>query len=152
MLELWGIRRTPPLPSLPGPLWPGVVAPDKVLFIRQIGLTFKLSANKWLMLNWFVKNRTVSKQIELFHLTFLTCVYESYLSNIYMYTPDLALNKQQCLICRKTKSNQILYSRYSHHILNTSVWLPKIIFFTISFSYFRFLVKFWDSPENQAKP
>ena len=29
MLELWGMRCTPSLPSLPGPLWPGVVAPDK---------------------------------------------------------------------------------------------------------------------------
>ena len=29
MLELWGMRSTPSLPSLPGPLWPGVVAPEK---------------------------------------------------------------------------------------------------------------------------
>ena len=29
MLELWGMRSIPSLPSLPGPLWPGVVAPDK---------------------------------------------------------------------------------------------------------------------------
>ena len=29
MLELSGIRSTPLLPSLPGPLCPGVVAPDK---------------------------------------------------------------------------------------------------------------------------
>ena len=29
MLELWGMRSTPSLPSLPGPPWPGVVAPDK---------------------------------------------------------------------------------------------------------------------------
>ena len=29
MLELWGMRSTPSLPSLPGPLWPGVVAHDK---------------------------------------------------------------------------------------------------------------------------
>ena len=29
MLELWGMRSTPSLPSLPGPLWPGVVASDK---------------------------------------------------------------------------------------------------------------------------
>ena len=29
MLELWGMRSTPSLPSLPDPLWPGVVAPDK---------------------------------------------------------------------------------------------------------------------------
>ena len=29
MLELWGMRSTSLLPSLPGPLWPEVVAPDK---------------------------------------------------------------------------------------------------------------------------
>ena len=29
MLELWGMQSTPLLPSLPGPLWPGVVAPDE---------------------------------------------------------------------------------------------------------------------------
>ena len=31
MLELWGMWSTPSLPSLPGPLWPGVVAPDRAL-------------------------------------------------------------------------------------------------------------------------
>ena len=29
MLELWEMRSTPLLPSLQGPLWPGLVAPDK---------------------------------------------------------------------------------------------------------------------------
>ena len=29
VVELWGMRRTPSLPSVPGALWPGVVAPDK---------------------------------------------------------------------------------------------------------------------------
>ena len=29
MLEHWGMQSTPSSPSLPGPLWPGVVAPDK---------------------------------------------------------------------------------------------------------------------------
>ena len=29
--ELWRMRSTPSLPSLPGPLWPGVVAPDWAL-------------------------------------------------------------------------------------------------------------------------
>ena len=29
MLELWGMQSTPLLPSLPSPLWPEVVAPDK---------------------------------------------------------------------------------------------------------------------------
>ena len=31
MLELWGMRSTPSLPSLPGPPWPGVVVPDRTL-------------------------------------------------------------------------------------------------------------------------
>ena len=30
-LEIWGIWSTPLLVLLPGPLWPGVVAPDRVL-------------------------------------------------------------------------------------------------------------------------
>ena len=33
MLKLWGMRSTPSLPLLPGPLWPRVVAPDRVLFM-----------------------------------------------------------------------------------------------------------------------
>ena len=33
MLGLWGMRSTLSLPLLPGPLWPSVVAPDRVLFI-----------------------------------------------------------------------------------------------------------------------
>ena len=31
VLELWGMRSTPSLPLLPGPLWPGLVAPDRAL-------------------------------------------------------------------------------------------------------------------------
>ena len=38
MLELWGMWSTPLLPTLPGPLWPGVVASDKVLSMGQIEL------------------------------------------------------------------------------------------------------------------
>ena len=38
MLELWGMQSTPSLPSLPGTLWPGVVAPDSVLSMGQIEL------------------------------------------------------------------------------------------------------------------
>ena len=33
MLKLWGMQSTPLLPSLPCPLWPGVVAPDRALSI-----------------------------------------------------------------------------------------------------------------------
>ena len=36
MLELWAMQSTPSLPSLPGPLWPGVVALDRVLSMGQI--------------------------------------------------------------------------------------------------------------------
>ena len=39
MLELWGMRSTPSLQSLPGPLWPGVVAPDRALSMGLIELT-----------------------------------------------------------------------------------------------------------------
>ena len=53
MLELWGMLGTSSLPSLPGPLWPGVLAPDKVLSMSQIEL------NCVLMLNCITWNRTV---------------------------------------------------------------------------------------------
>ena len=36
MLELWGMQiTTSSLPSLPVPLWPGVVAPDRELSIGK---------------------------------------------------------------------------------------------------------------------
>ena len=31
VLERWGVQSTPSLPSLPGPLWVGVLAPDRAL-------------------------------------------------------------------------------------------------------------------------
>ena len=48
MLELWRIQTTPLLPSHPGPLWTGVVEPDRVLPMGQIEL------NSGHMLNWIV--------------------------------------------------------------------------------------------------
>ena len=45
MLELWGMRSTPLLSSRPGPLWPGVVAPDMVLSKGQIELNCVLMLN-----------------------------------------------------------------------------------------------------------
>ena len=61
MLELWGIWNTPSLPSLPGPLWLGVVVPDRVLSMGQMELNCEL------LLNWIAWNRTV--------LTFQLCTY-----------------------------------------------------------------------------
>ena len=43
--QLWGIRSTPSLPSLPGPLRPGVVAPDRVLPMSQIELNCVITLN-----------------------------------------------------------------------------------------------------------
>ena len=36
MPELWGMRSTSSLPSLPDPLRPGVIVPDRVLSMGQI--------------------------------------------------------------------------------------------------------------------
>ena len=52
ILELWTMRSAPLLHSLPGPLWPWVVAPNRVLSMGQIEL------NCVLMLNSIVRNRT----------------------------------------------------------------------------------------------
>ena len=53
VLELWGIQSTHSLSSLPGPLLPGVVVPDRVSSMGQIGL------NRVLILNGIAWNRTV---------------------------------------------------------------------------------------------
>ena len=53
MLEFWGRWGIPSLPSLPGPHWPRVVAPSRVLSRSQIEL------NCVFMINWIVWNRTV---------------------------------------------------------------------------------------------
>ena len=45
MLELWGMWSSPLLLSLPGPLWPGVVASDRVISMDQIGLNCILMLN-----------------------------------------------------------------------------------------------------------
>ena len=46
MLELWGMQSPPSLPSLPGPLWPRVVASDRVLSMGQIELNCVFMLNK----------------------------------------------------------------------------------------------------------
>ena len=60
MLELWETQSTPSLPSLPGPLWPGVVAPDKGAIYelnrtkRWLEFIVSLHLNCVFMLNWIV--------------------------------------------------------------------------------------------------
>ena len=50
MLELWGMRIAPSLPSLPCPLWSGVVISDRVLSMSEIELNYVLVLN-WIMWN-----------------------------------------------------------------------------------------------------
>ena len=45
MQEVWEMRGIPSLPSLPGSLWPGVVALPRVLSIGQIELNCVLILN-----------------------------------------------------------------------------------------------------------
>ena len=44
-LENWRVQNTSSLPLFPGPLWPRVVAPDRVLFTGQIQLNCILKLN-----------------------------------------------------------------------------------------------------------
>ena len=46
MMELWGMRSTPSLPSLPGRLGPGMLAPERVLSIGQTELFDHLIGRK----------------------------------------------------------------------------------------------------------
>ena len=77
MLELWGKQITPSLPSLPGQIWPEVVAYYRVLSMGQIEffviqtkckqrtyaqmnclkencLIIQLCVDKWLMFKWII--------------------------------------------------------------------------------------------------
>ena len=57
MLEHWGMQSTPLLLSLPGPLWPGVVAADRALSMSEIELNggwSLLHLNFIFMLNWII--------------------------------------------------------------------------------------------------
>ena len=45
ILELWVMLSNLLLPSILGPLWAGVVAPDRVLFMGQIELNCVLKLN-----------------------------------------------------------------------------------------------------------
>ena len=74
MHELWGIQGTPSLTSLTGPLYPGVVVPDRFLFMGPLKLNYVLIEN-WILcsgtifdietvltLIWIVWHLTVCKQ------------------------------------------------------------------------------------------
>ena len=99
MLELWGVLSTPSLPSLPGPLWPEVVAPNRTklcIYVDQIEL------NCVFMLNWIIWNRTVFGEWNCFFM--LNWIVWNRI--VYMYKNLFGINNLQWLICDKTKPNQ----------------------------------------------
>ena len=64
MWELWGMQCTPSLPLLPGPIWPGVVAPDKgpIYGLNRTNYILMLNWIFWIRivwLNWIAWNRKV---------------------------------------------------------------------------------------------
>ena len=46
MIELWGMQSNSSVLLLPGPFWPGVVAPDWVLFMGQIELNYVITLKR----------------------------------------------------------------------------------------------------------
>ncbi len=60
MLEFWGMWSNPSLPSLPGSLWPGVVATNRVLSVGQIEINCNYA--KLFCLKLTVLHLTVCKQ------------------------------------------------------------------------------------------
>ena len=83
-LGIWGMWSTPLLPLLPGPLWPGMVATDRVLSMCQIEQTvckqvtdvklWPLYSNTW---NHFTVCKKKQTQARLRMLS-TKCVYKSY--------------------------------------------------------------------------
>ena len=80
-------------------------------------LTFKLRANKWIILNWIVRNRIFGQRVnrglmfnwivcELGPILVCWLGLTNHIYLIYINKPDLALNNLQWLICHKTKTNQ----------------------------------------------
>ena len=53
MLELWAMQSTPPLQLLLGPLWPGMVAPDRALSKGYIEITACICLTKLFELELF---------------------------------------------------------------------------------------------------
>ena len=90
-----------PLPLLPDPLWPRVVAPYWVLSIGQTELDCVL------MLNWIVWNKTVN-----------------------MYKNGFGINNLQWLMCHKTKPECIRFKKNLCVIFDTTFFYSTEICFT----------------------
>ena len=90
MQDLWGMRSTPLLSSLPGPIWPGVVAPNRVLSMGQIAM--------YLMLDWIVWNRTVYMYKTDLAVNNLQWLIYYQTNQTYKFTKSLSHVAQDCFI------------------------------------------------------
>ena len=95
MLELRSIQSTSSLPLLPGPLWPGMVVPDRVLFMGQIELECVL------MLNWIGWDETV--------LTFKLYLNQTELFEIELFWHLTECKQKTILIINWFVWNRIVY-------------------------------------------
>ena len=91
---------TPSLPLLPGPLWPGVVVPDRVLSMGQIEQSVckqMTDIKLWLLYSNTWNHLTFYKQMcsSLFkNVINKMCLQMINIYLVYMYKEDLALNNQ----------------------------------------------------------
>ena len=95
MLELGEMQSTPSLQSLSGPLWPRVVAPDRVLSMGHLNVCKWMTDVKLLLLHRNIwKHLTMCKQMST--CSFKKCYQQNMFTNhiylIYMYKEDLAWN------------------------------------------------------------
>ena len=92
--EIWEMWDTPSLPLILVPLWPGIVALDRILSVRPIEQTVckqMTDVKLWLLYGniW----NCVQKRDQVFLKILSTkSVYESFIYLIYMFKQDLALN------------------------------------------------------------
>ena len=77
--EIWGMWSTPSLPLLPCPLWPGVLASDRVLYMSQIEQTMRkqmIDVKLWLLFNKTWNHLTIYKKL-------LRFVKRCYIQNVF---------------------------------------------------------------------
>ena len=99
------MRSTPSLRSHIGQIWPGVVAPERVLSMGQIEL------NGEQMLNWIVGNRTV--------LTF----------KLHMYSKENCLKWNSFCILNLIVGNRTVFDVETVLMLNGIVWNRTVLTF-----------------------
>ena len=85
-LEILGMQSSSLLPLLPDPLWPGVIAPDRVLSMGQIEQTVCkqiTDVKLWLLYNTTWNHLTVCrKELRFKNVNLKMCLQIIYISNI----------------------------------------------------------------------